>query len=1047
MKKIIAKITNSIKSIAVLVFLLMVLIGARWIWSTINATPNHPLVTAGVLDMRGWDFKQSHSIALEGEWEFYPEQFLTYTDFTGNLETKKRENLRFLRVPGGWSDVQHNLDSHPAFGYGTYRLRILLDQPLEESYGFWIQRIRSSSEVEINGATEAVFGEISKEAQPYRPESRSYTATYKASQLGEIELLVRVANYSHPQSGGIVKNIRFGSQAVIDQERWYSIGLQLATFLILMLHVLYACILYYFNPKEKALPIFILLLLAVGISIISDHDSLLLQWLPLNHTWALKIKLLSFLYVSCFMVMLIRRFNGSQGKKGLFQIYGAALLLYTVFILLAPTVMVYYSIEAKVFSILYLLPMLSFCYLIGKLVVGKYTNSLFLLFTSSAILSSVLWGVVQSNSKDIGIYYPFDLIAALIGFSAYWFKQYFRNAEENVKLNLQLREADKRKDEFLANTAHELRTPLHGIINLAQSIVNNSQHNELVKESRENLGLLVTISRRMSHIVNDLLDLSRLQDQRISLQRKPMSVNSSAAGVADMLRYLTEGKPVVLTLDIPDTLPLAFADEKRIVQVLLNLMYNAIKFTEKGTITISAKSINGQLLISVADTGIGIAEADLERIFLPYENNSNDRGGIGLGLSISKHLVEMHEGILSVKSRLGQGSEFSFTLPVAATLSDADSLQLDSEVAKSSISGDMTIVVQPEFNAEDEKWVPLKEKIAGGKLRILAVDDDPVNLKVLTSILSSSQFDVTTANSGLETLELLASSPMEWDLLIADVMMPQMSGYELTRKVRERFSRSELPILLLTARVQSEDIYTGFSSGANDYTAKPVDALELQYRVWSLATLKRSANERLKMEAAYLQAQIRPHFIFNALNAIMALSEIDTEKMRDLGESFSTYLRISFNAINSDQWVKLGDELDLVRAYLLVEKARFEERLSIVWEVEVDLNLPIPPLILQPLVENAVNHGLLKRSKGGELHIRIMNRSESTLFEVRDNGIGMEETQIRSLLNSKRNPTGGIGVTNTNLRLLQRYGQGLAMISVPGEGTVVSFEIPNPALS
>ena len=156
----------------------------------------------------------------------------------------------------------------------------------------------------------------------------------------------------------------------------------------------------------------------------------------------------------------------------------------------------------------------------------------------------------------------------------------------------------------------------------------------------------------------------------------------------------------------------------------------------------------------------------------------------------------------------------------------------------------------------------------------MAVDDDPVNLKVLTNILSEDRYEVEIVTSGKEALKQLEQK--EWDLIISDVMMPTMSGYELTRSIREKFSISELPILLLTARSNTEDIYTGFLAGANDYVTKPVDAVELNVRVHALTDLQASINERLGMEAAWLQAQIRPHFLLNTLNAIVSLSEIDT---------------------------------------------------------------------------------------------------------------------------------------------------------------------------
>ncbi len=329
---------------------------------------------------------------------------------------------------------------------------------------------------------------------------------------------------------------------------------------------------------------------------------------------------------------------------------------------------------------------------------------------------------------------------------------------------------------------------------------------------------------------------------------------------------------------------------------------------------------------------------------------------------------------------------------------------------------------------------------AGDKMNILAVDDDPVNLKVLVGILSTEPYHIRAVSSGQEALELLDTEP--WDLLIADVMMPHMSGYELTRRVRAHYSISELPVLLLTARSQPADIYTGFLSGANDYVTKPVDALELKYRIWSLTTLKQSVNERLRMEAAYLQAQIHPHFLFNTLNSIMVLSDIDPDKMRDLIDAFASYLRISFDFLNSGRLVGLSHELELVKSFLYIEQERFGDRLSVVWEVEPDMELMLPPLTIQPLVENALKHGLLRQGKGGMIMIRIVRREDSVLIEIKDNGIGMEQERADQLLNLTMKSQGGIGLSNTNRRLKQRYGKGLSIHSKPGEGTTVSFAIP-----
>ncbi|MBB3068593.1 sensor histidine kinase YesM [Paenibacillus baekrokdamisoli] len=977
---------------------------------------------------------------MDGQWQFYPAKLASHQD------AQLAENQsRYIQVPGDWSSVL-NSGSGSSYGYGTYRLRILID-PLEQPIAFWLQGIQASSAVEINGLTEGAIGKPAVNATTYKPKNISYTASYAAKGVTEIVLLIRVANFDDPYNGGILRSIRFGSQAAIDHVRWYSIGFQLVTFIILLLHGLYACILYLFNPRERALFIVALLTLAVGVSVVAGHDNLLLLWLPINYTWALKITLLSLLWQSFFILLVFRRFSSAPPKNGWLRVYSVALVSYSGFILTATAPLVNGSVDLGIFLFFYLIPIAWFVYTIGTMIFRQQADNdvVFLLLSAAGIMSSFLWSLWISLRGVTSVYYPIDIIAAIIGFSTYWFKKYFRHSRENAKLNEQLKKADKLKDQFLANTSHELRTPLHGIMNIAQTVVTKEKE-KLNESSLKDMELLITISHRMSHMLGDLLDVARLQEHRIVLQQEPLQIQSIVPGVIGMLKFMIVGKPIRLSMDIAGSLPPVMADEKRLVQILYNLLHNALKYTEEGTVSIAAETRDGHAYIHVSDTGVGMNEDTQARVFLPYEQGPygvSDGRGIGLGLSICKQLVELHGGTLTVRSELGKGSVFRFDLPLA----NVSNLPLSQrplhlhQIRDGTDEGRAGLIFGNTTIGELAASVVIPPLLNDGKVNILAVDDDPVNLNVLVGILSTEPYNITTANSAREVLELLSTG--QWDLLIADVMMPHMSGYELTQKVRERYSASELPILLLTARSQPVDIYTGFSSGANDYVTKPVDALELKYRIRALTTLKQSINDRLRMEAAYLQAQIHPHFLFNTLNSIMALSHIDTEKMRNLGDAFASFLRISFDFLNTGELVELSHELELAEAYLYIEKVRFEDRLSIVWEVEPNITLLLPPLSIQPLIENAVKHGLLSQSRGGTVHIRITRQDSSTLIEVKDNGKGMEQEKVIQLLSPTMKGKGGIGLSNTNRRLTQLYGQGLSIFSKPNQGTTVSFVIPN----
>jgi sensor histidine kinase YesM len=1017
-----------------LFFFILLLLVSRTIWYLHYAPPEHPQAVSGTLDMRGWDFEHSRIVPLNGEWLFYPGQFVT----RANLLEGGGVPSRYIQAPGDWREA---LDSQndASYGFGTYRLQILVDGTATQPYGFKFDNIQTASRVEINGEELAHLGVLSDRPQDYKPNVHSYTVSYPANGDHVIDLLVQVANFDNPSSGGITSSVKFGSQAKIDGERSLSINLQLVTFVIFLFHAVYALIMFAINPRQKILLIAFLLFICAGFTIVTVSDRILLQWLPLTYSARTKIGLLSYVYLTfCILAMTLKLVGGSW-KSLLFRLYAIVLGLYMLFLIGASVQAVYnwYSI----FSFLYIVPFAAVLVLFVKKV-RQNSHDILLLMAATSVIFSVFGGVLQRYLTTE--FYPLDMLAALVTFSTYWFKNYFRNAEDNVKLNERLIRNDKLKDEFLAHTAHELRTPLHGMISLAQTVI-NEERQTIRPQNNANMELLLRIGQRMSQLINDLLDISRLQNKRIVLMQERVTLQSIVPGVFSLLGYFAEAKGLRLKMDVPDTFPSIYADEKRLVQILYNLLHNAIKFTDTGSIIISAEANERMASIHVADTGSGMDDETRERIFQAYEQGVHGMGGIGLGLSICKQLTELHGGLLSVHSKPDQGSVFTFTIPLASPDSMA---LLETAAAWKGIEPNEGLTTSglplaTSSRGSDSDWhlpeeaLPPESEVP----KILIVDDDPMNLKVLTSLFQAEQYFIVPALSGKEALAKLETSPV--DLAIIDVMMPHMSGYELTREIRKQFTVSELPILLLTARSQPEDIYTGFSSGANDYVTKPIDALELKYRISALVSLKQSINERLRMEAAYLQAQIHPHFLFNTLNSLLALSNIDTERMRNLGQAFTSYLRISFDYLNSGKLVSLPHELELVQSYLYIEKERFEDRLSVVWEVEPDISLHLPPLSIQPLVENAVRHGLLSRNLGGTVHLRIARQDGFTLIEVEDNGMGMEQKQVMQLLNPIRKANGGIGISNTNLRLIELYGQGLSIISNPGKGTTVSFVIPD----
>ncbi|MCP4113316.1 MAG: SpoIIE family protein phosphatase [Desulfobacteraceae bacterium] len=417
------------------------------------------------------------------------------------------------------------------------------------------------------------------------------------------------------------------------------------------------------------------------------------------------------------------------------------------------------------------------------------------------------------------------------------------------EMNQELQRLDKLKDEFLANTSHELRTPLNGIIGIAESMIDGAV-GPMTEAQQYNISLIVSSGRSLNGLVNDILDFSKLKHQELQLRTKPIDMRSLTDLVLMLSQTLVGNKKLRLVNQIPPDIPAVEADENRVQQILHNLVGNSIKFTKQGMVSISA-SVHGEYLaVTVFDTGIGIPEDKLDRIFISFEqadgSTARKYGGTGLGLTITKNLVELHGGQIRAVSEIGKGSRFTFTLPISKGKNEpilADIIGRYTRVAGISKKSEEIGDTEKEPDITD---IPPEHLCNGSGYRILVVDDEPVNLQVLKNYLSS-EYSVTLAANGEEAIDALRSG-QHFDIVLLDVMMPGMSGYEVCRLLRDKYPANELPVVMLTAKNQVDDLVAGFTSGANDYLTKPFSKLELVARIETHIALKYLYLSNMKTE-------------------------------------------------------------------------------------------------------------------------------------------------------------------------------------------------------
>ncbi|MCH4553481.1 tetratricopeptide repeat protein [Aestuariibaculum lutulentum] len=426
----------------------------------------------------------------------------------------------------------------------------------------------------------------------------------------------------------------------------------------------------------------------------------------------------------------------------------------------------------------------------------------------------------QRNKSNLVVFTTIGLL--LIGF-IYW-----RSRRKSIKLKQErevvtrLKQVDQLKDQFLANTSHELRTPLNGIIGLSESLKDGAAGPMSLK-AIENLDMIVNSGKRLSNLVNDILDFSKLKNNDLQLSVHPVDLYAITDLVLKVSESLIKGKSLQLINSVPKDIHLVEADENRIQQILYNLIGNAIKFTEKGTVQVKAHQEENKIKISVSDTGIGIPEDKFESIFKSFEqvDGSVEReyGGTGLGLSVTRQLVELHGGTINVESKVGEGSTFTFTL----SLSETD--RKDVAIIKRVASNDKVQKIKADREDSKVEVLPSENK----DIKILVVDDEPINRRVLENHLTVAGYSVVEAGSGKEALNLMKTE--SFNLILLDIMMPNLSGYEVCEMIRKDFSASELPIVLLTAKNRVSDLVAGFNVGANDYLTKPFSKNELLSRI------------------------------------------------------------------------------------------------------------------------------------------------------------------------------------------------------------------------
>jgi signal transduction histidine kinase len=729
------------------------------------------------------------------------------------------------------------------------------------------------------------------------------------------------------------------------------------------------------------------------------------------------------------------------------------------------------------------------CFLNGSLTSEQYSiciNNLYFLLLTAVIVVISGWVHRSLRIREFALNYELD-----------------KSKRDLEETNRKLIELDRLKSRFFANISHELRTPLTLLLAPLETLIHRFDRS-LDDNAHELLTTMQANGMRLLKLINDLLDLIRLEAGRMDVKSDPLEVSEFLKGLASAVRQVAENKRIQLETYVDPQITTILADHDKVEKIVLNLLFNALKFTpEDGRVWLRAEKQNDDFVLIVGDTGVGIAEKSLPFVFDRFwqADSSAKRKfqGVGIGLALVKELTEMLRGTVVVQSQEGKGTTFTVRLPYQKGEPPVKREAGEPASEENGVSASEEWLVNLYRRAEFFPAVTALRgtvkpvELGGSRPVVLVADDEPDMRRFLKSELIED-YDVIEAADGLQALE--KAQHFLPDIILLDMMMPEMDGLEVCHELRQRDATVNIPIILLTARADEETKFDALGMGANDFLAKPFSSTELQARIKNLIESHHYQRKLSKQNKALTTAieQIKDtemqlvqseklaslgrlsagiiHEINNPLNFTMT----GLFALRNKSKSLSPEQRGEYDEILNDVEEGLkrvrnivsdlrtfthpgggtGEPVDV--ADVVGASLRF---LAGEWKDKAAIEQKLPPgqiawanrnkliHVLVNLLQNSIDALAEKNFDGGEKPtIWIEGRVEGgrSLIIVRDNGMGIEQKVVDKIFDpffTTKEVGKGMGLgLSICYRIVQGYGGRIVVRSERGKFCEFTIDLP-----
>ncbi|WP_420316647.1 ATP-binding protein [Ekhidna sp.] len=732
----------------------------------------------GQLDLSDHDFSGDPSFSLNGEWFYYPDQFLAPANPQGI-------DPIILNVPKRWD--QSGLS---AMGFGTYTLTIYKNTDIPMALK--VPDLFSAYHLYVNGELLAKMGTPGKSAKEEKPDRLHNFVSLAHIQSDTLQIVIHISNFVHSK-GGLGSSITFGTLERLMDKKFINDVYDVFMAGCLIMGAFFFFGLFLYGQHEKMVLYFSLFCLVYAYRIIGWGNYVLYDLIDMPYRLGMTIEYSTFYLTAFFFCLYLKRLFPKDTPIKVANFFIIISLAWALMTLLP--VRIFTQLNDS-FLLLLLLGMGFAFYVFIRAILRRRRGAVFSLYSTMGIIVvfcmktlaylNVIEEILWVSMLGQLIFFLFQALILSQHFTESW-RQSKKEAENAAKI----------KSDFLSIMSHEIRTPLNSVIGTTYHLISEKPR----KDQLEELNNLKNSSEYLLTLINNVLDYSKIDAGKLELELSNVDLKAYCLNVFNVFKPIAEEKKIDFEFHYDDSLPgVVQLDKTRVNQILTNLIGNAIKFTEKGSVNFHVskgltEDSKVEVIFKIEDTGIGISNDLMDRIFQSFQQGSTSTnrkyGGTGLGLSITKQLVEQMGSQIHLSSEPGKGSVFYFSL--------------DLEVKK-----------KAEKTREDE-ILNLKG------YRALLVEDNEMNVLIAKRLLEKWEMEVTVAKNGQEALQIVEGQA--FDIVLMDLQMPVMDGYEATKHLRKKGFQS--PILALTASAMFEKSTKMSKTGLNGVVTKPFNPHDL----------------------------------------------------------------------------------------------------------------------------------------------------------------------------------------------------------------------------